>query len=218
MEKVVKRDLINVYKEVKDSLFECKIINENIRNAKYHHNAKFFQGPSIIKSGILSLGEQRKLEGRKLTEREKFILSDDCYVNGSEYISVSSGDIDYENISEKEFIYNYASTNALDILISNDISAKRNSINYANEYLVYKRILPEKIKSFDTRILALSNLSTISEEEKINQIVECFNYMKLISEEILNHNRKILLREVSDDEINLDVEKLTKMPKLVLEK
>ena len=57
MEKVVKRDLSNVYKEVKDSLFECKIMNENIRNAKYHHNAKFFQGPSIIKSGILSLDE-----------------------------------------------------------------------------------------------------------------------------------------------------------------
>lgn len=218
MDKVVKRDLSNVYKEVKDSLFECKIMNENIRNAKYHHNAKFFQGPSIIKSGILSLDEQRKLEGRKITEREKNILSDECYVNGSEYISISSGDIDYEYISEKEFIYNSTLPNFLDILISNDISAMRNSINYANEYLVYKRISPKKIESIDTRILALSNLSTMNEEEKINEIIKNFNYIRLISKEILKRNRKILLREVSDDEINLDVEKLTKMPKLILEK
>lgn len=104
MEKVVKRDLSNVYKEVKDSLFECKIMNENIRNAKYHHNAKFFQGPSIIKSGILSLDEQRKLEGRKITEREKNILSDECYVNGSEYISISSG-ILIMNIYQKKNLY-----------------------------------------------------------------------------------------------------------------
>lgn len=94
----------------------------------------------------------------------------------------------------------------------------RNSINYANEYLVYKRISPKKIESIDTRILALLNLSTMNEEEKINEIIKNFNYIRLISKEILKRNREILLREVSDDEINLDVEKLTKMPKLILEK
>ena len=64
----------------------------------------------------------------------------------------------------------------------------------------------------------MSNLSTMNEEEKINEIIKDFNYIRLISKEILKRNREILLREVSDDEINLDVEKLTKMPKLILEK
>lgn len=217
----VKADLNELYQIVEENLYKCKSDNQEVIEAKYHHNTNYLLGKKIVKHGILSLHEQIKLENRTITEAEKRMLNDENHVNGDRYISISSTDIDYDKVSDDDMIYNPTKTTELDILISDDIQVRRNSSNYANEYLVLGRISPRKFKSIDIRILENifndEKYSGYDKLTKIKKFIDCYNAIREIAIIILKKERNILIRELSKEEMNLDLHKLSKLPKLVLE-
>lgn len=210
MIKIIKKDL--VIDEIEKNILSCKSLNIDDFEADYHHNTKYKVGIDIVKNGILSIEQQRKLNNKKLTLEERRKLNDDFHVNGYENISICKTNIDYSTIREDEFIYDFNLSESLDILISNNIFARRNSINYANEYLVYKRISPKKIKSIDIRLLNL-----MKKKVDVNSLISDYNYLRMIAIIILKYKRDILIREASSSIINLDIKSLSLLPKLVLE-
>ena len=75
---------------IKESIEESKIKSIDIKNARYHHNSDYQNAPSIVKHGLLPIGELHSLGVKNFTD--KFLkLSDDItsHINGNDGISLS---------------------------------------------------------------------------------------------------------------------------------
>ncbi len=207
------------YEFIKDSFYSCRVQSVEIKEAKYHHNTSYEKTPLVIKNGILSLKEIAILENRTLTQTELNRYNDDCHVNGSNQISLSSLDIDYSTVSKKEWLYDPYFPGDTDIRISSSVKAYRNSKNYANEYLVDNKVLNNDFRAIDIRILKLIKESIKKEKPNdLEEIINNYNNLKEIALELLKCNLDIPLREMSEENITLDLFEIIKLPKLILKK
>lgn len=205
---------------VKDMLLTYKKSVEDVKNAKYHHNTLYENTPSIIRDGILSKSERLRLENRSLNDKEKLIYYDENCVNGLDNISLSV--VGLNDLYRDELEYSPLGTRVTDILISSDIMASRCTQNYGNEFLVSKMIKNSDFRSIDVRLL--TELDEIyqkkffreTKEQKLNWFIQNYNYLKLIAQALIDNNLDIPLREMSNENITLDIYAVAKGPELVL--
>lgn len=198
---------------IKDMISSFKIKNININNAKFHHNTSYRITPSVLKHGILSISELNKLGIINYTEEQLKKMSDiESHVNGINAISLSV--VGLTDLYIGEFEYDPYDPKQVDLLISSDIKASRSSIHYGNEYLSYTNIESDKIKSVDIRLFKLIEEAKTIEE--IKKIIEKYNYLIEIAKTIKNLNLDMPIRDMSSENLTLDVYKLSKSKKIKL--
>ena len=196
---------------IRHALETCKTKPVEINDARYHHNTSYKDISSIIKYGLLSKRKQVELENKTLSERDWVLFSDDGHVNELDNISLAV--VGLKDIYRDEMVYDPYMPRKVDILISNDIKAGRNSINYGNEFLVQHEIENKYFKSIDLRILKY-----VVEFKNNQNLIEKYNYLSKISQSLLDNNLYIPIRDMSFDNITLDKEKVIELPKLILKK
>lgn len=202
---------------IRDVLESCKTKTVEINDARYHHNTSYKDISSIIKYGLLSKRKQVELENKTLSERDWVLFSDDGHVNGLDNISLAV--VGLKDIYRDEMVYDPYMPRKVDILISNDIKAGRNSINYGNEFLVQHEIENKYFKSIDLRILKyVVEFKNSQNLHSIRDLIEKYNYLSKISQSLLDNNLDIPMRDMSFDNITLDKEKVIELPKLILKK
>lgn len=221
--KIIKVNLSNAYKIIKRNIYNCQTITFELHTERYHHNADFESIDKIVNNGILPLKEKMELEGQKMTISEELKFSEEYHVNGINSVSLARMDIDYNLISKNEWIYEPFTTDKADIIISNKVKAYRNSRNYANEYLSNGKISPEYFRTIDVRVLKSLYDQTIiykdnSKEGRLSKAIEYYNSLRLIAATILESKLNIYFREMSYENITLDLNKTSELPILVLEK
>lgn len=194
-------DTLNSYR------IKTKVIEENL----YHHNSSYKDGTSIVKNGILSLEELNKKEIIKLSE-EQLELYDDTlsHINGADGISLSIVGLTDLYIDEDE--YNPYSPYSLDIIISKKVQARRSSIHYGNEFIAKTKISSKLFESIDVRLIKF--LENIKHESDITKLIENYNHLLDIAKAIKEKGLDISIREMSNENITLDVEKLSNSPKI----
>lgn len=200
-----------VLEYIRDMLNTFKMSSKEVMNARYHHNASYENTISILRYGILSNINTNKLGLTNYSDEDLKIMNDiTSHVNGNDSISLSV--VGLKDLYPGEDEFNPYSPNYVDLIISNDIEAKRDSTRYGNEFLVKDKICTEKIKSIDIRLLNLM-------EEKnynIKEIIKKYNYLKDIALIIKVLNLDILLREMSNNNLKLNIDNVSKTPKILL--
>lgn len=202
-----------VLEYIRYTLTSMMISTSSIFNARYHHNTEYILTKSIIKYGILSLEELNKL-GLRSDPANMLELMDDIesHINGKNGVSLSV--VGLTDLYRDEEEYNPYNSNFVDILVSSDVRAVRNSVHYGNEFVSREVITPDKIKSIDIRLL---NFINSKKYENIEEVVNRYNSLKSIALTIINENLNIPVREMSDNTGNIfDVDRLATIHKVKL--
>jgi hypothetical protein len=214
-----RKDIIMAYRFIRENLYSCKKEHLELVDDSFHHNISYKDAPNSIKFGLLSYKLQKLVKNKQITQKEYALFTDECHVNGIDRISIAS--TDSEDIDKNKFNYNPYSSNMVDIIISKDVPASRNTKNYSNEYLVKDIISQKYFKSMDIRLLQIINdikksVDITELEYLILKMIECYNYLIILADTMINYNyQKIPIREMSDNKIvDLDVKKLSKLPLL----
>ena len=204
---------------VENSISNCLTSSTIILDDKFHHNTKYKDALSIIKNGILSPSELNKLGIEGYSDEIIESMSDiESHANGSDSISLAV--VGLEDVTPDEFEYDPFSEKHVDILITSDIVARRVSTNYANEYLSDNSIDTDKFRAIDVRLLSF--VQTIRERtsgEKINdsvsELIDNYNKLRDMAKLLKDTKLRVPLREMSNnDGIELDIEKISTMPKV----
>lgn len=184
---------------------------------KFHHNTRYEDAISIIENGILSGKEQNKL-GIVSDEKLELFEDTESHANGSESISLAV--VGMTDLHPDEFEYDPFSEKHVDILITGDITARRVSTNYGNEYLSDESILTDKFRAIDTRLLAYIESIRVSSTKEpfdvsINQLLANYNKLKEVALMLKERSLNIPLREMSSNNgTGLDIDKLASKPKI----
>lgn len=207
-----------IYEYIKDILNESKVKPENVSDSLYHHNRSFKRTPIVIRYGILSLKDLNELGIEKMTDEQLKLYSDETsHINGIENISLALTGL--TDLYRDEDEYDPYSSYKPDILIDRSVVARRSTYNYGNEFLASSPITNDKFRSIDIRLFNL-----ISEYGKKNNIdgpkdlIEKYNYLREIAQAIIEAKLSLPLREMSNDNLTLDIEKIKNMPILELKK
>ena len=209
---------------IKDILNDSRIKSEELDLKKlFHHNTSYKDTPSVIRNGILSLEDLTKKDIYKFSKEQLEIYSDHTsHVNGIEKISLAKVGLD--DIYPNEEVYDPYRATLTDILIDDKVKAGRSSYNYGNEFLADSPILSDKFKSIDIRLLKLINelenkiLNNKVDENDITKIIEKYNMLKEIANAISYMKLTIPIRDMSRENVTLDVEKVKENPVLLLKK
>lgn len=213
--KFITVDRDKVYTLIRENLYRCQTAFIEVEGAKYHHNIPYEKTSNAIKHGILSLKEEYLLRGEVLTPEQKIKFSrEGGHINGIDEISLSSMDIDFDNLYRDERIFEPFSSYSVDILISSCIKAYRITEHYANEYLTANKISNEYFKAIDVRIL--KHLRNQYVKENIEQAINYYNCLQDIVSAMIELKLDIPLREMSDENITLDKTKILQLPKIKL--
>ena len=208
---------------VGDMLSGLKCGTEQVSNtnAKFHHNTDYEQVPSVIKYGILSLQKLNKLGLKNYSEKLLKLMSNiDSHVNGDTGISLSVTGLEDLYLDEDEF--NPTDMYVTDILVSSEVKAARISINYGNEYVAQDRIAPDMFRAVDIRLL--NYLKAIIEKgsrvgfQNIEGLVMRYNYLRSMAIALQENKLQVPFREMSEGIDDLDIDKVAKVPTLVIKK
>ena len=198
---------------IKDMLSSFKIKNIEVNNAKFHHNTSYKTTPSILKHGILSISEINKLGIRKYSESLLDKMSNtDSHINGIDAISLSV--IGLNDLDPKKMVYNPDDPSNVDLIISSDIKVRRSTYHYDNEFLCFDPISNELIKAIDVRLIKLIEKS--KNVDSIKEIIEKYNLLKDIAMTLKDLKLDIPLRDMSHENLTMDIDKISKAPKLIL--
>ena len=213
---IIKEKYILEY--IRNMLYACSYAIKNIDdNAyQYHHNTAYEYAPSIIKYGILSIEELNSLGIRSYSkEYLKFIDDIESHVNGKDGISLSVTGL--TDLYKDEDEYDPCQSNIVDFLVDENIKTVRNTTHYGNEFISENKISSDKIVSADIRIINYINNLSEKDGKAIFSVINKYNQIIMMSKEILRHNRDMQMREMSEG-VNrkIDVEKMSKMPRLLM--
>lgn len=228
--KLVNISLDNVYQLIRQNIYSCVTNPIEITDKKFHHRLNIKSLPIVLQHGLLSNKLKAKIiEKRNLTEKEKFVFSDECHVNGYDYVSVSSVEEDLSKMYKDEDLWDTYLGIDPDIIISSRIDAKKNTINYFNEYIVQDKIPVEMFNSIDMKLLKIMDYNFFNKEqnkkeEKIKMMLEYYNYLREVAIILKQNNLNIPLRETSevaneneyDKALTLDCQKVIQLPKITL--
>lgn len=198
---------------IKDMLSSFKTKNIEVNNAKFHHNTSYKTTPLILKHGILSLKEINKL-GLKKYSRDflEKMSNTDSHINGIEGISLSI--VGLKDLDPKKFEYNPYNSSLVDLIISSDVKARRSTHNYDNEFICFDSIANDKIKAVDVRLINLIEQS--KNIDSIKDIIEKYNLLRDIALTIKELNLDIPLRDMSRENLTMDIDKVSNAPKLII--
>lgn len=222
---MIKEVIINeseVEKFVKKIINSAKTQPVNVENALYHHNTKYEYAPFNIRNGLMSVMMLQKYGRVNYTEEQLSAFENDCYnVNGIYCISLSKVGLD-DKYREDEDEYDPLTGMYPDFLISSEVFARRKYKNYFNEFVADDIILPEHFKAIDTRLIRICNdeekrFRFNSREEKLRILKENYNQLSEIAKAMKETGLNIPLREMSyEDNMALDIDKVSKFPKISL--
>lgn len=202
-----------VLEYIRDILNQSRISPIEIENAKYHHNTSYDSVPLILKHGLLSISKLNELGIIKYTpERLKIMDDTESHINGIDHISLAVMGLDDLYINEEE--YEPDSPSYVDFRISSDVKARRSSERYGNEFLAKDIITPDKFKALDIRLLNLTQI--INKYVTTKNIIDEYNSLKSIALAIKENNLDIPLREMSKDNLTLDIDAIASKPKIIL--
>lgn len=204
---------------VKDILHDIKIGASVINNAKYHHNTDYCAASSICRHGILTMMDLKKFGIKNYSDEFLQKMDDiESHINGNDAVSLSV--VGLQDLYPNEDEYNPFTPSQVDFLVSSKIQTGRSTIHYGNEFLSYKSIGTDKLKSVDIRLLKLIEMienGYSSNNFTIQSVIEKYNYLKNIALAMKYSQLDIPLREMShQDNSSIDVDKLSSTPKLVL--
>ena len=129
---------------IKDTLNDTKIKSKYITDAKYHHCTNYSDAASILKYGILSMEDIKKIGIKEYTQETLEIMKDtESHINGIDAISLSVVGLDDLYPNEDEF--NPLSPETVDFCIDSSIQPSRSTLHYGNEYLSKESITLDKI-------------------------------------------------------------------------
>lgn len=204
---------------VEDNITSCLIGKVVVIDDRFHHNTKYKDALSVIEKGILPPSELNKLGVVGFDDNSIKAMGDiESHANGSE--SVSLAVVGLDDLNPDEFEYNPFSEKHVDILIASEITARRVTTNYGNEYLSDKCIDVDKFRAIDTRLLAF--VQTIREntkkelfEDSVSELLHNYNKLRDIAYLLKSKKLDVPLREMSRNEaLAIDVDKISNMPKL----
>lgn len=198
-----------IFEFIDDNIASTQIKGREI-DAKYHHNTTYEQAPSIIKYGILSIEDLHKKGIMTLSaEALKRISNIESHVNGTDGISLARTGLTDLYGDEEE--YDPLRPAVVDFIIDSNIKACRSTIHYGNEYIANSPIEPSKIQSVDIRIRKYLKLL---EKKDVETAIKYYENLKLIAQALKEKQLDIPLRELSEKNTSLDIDKVLKMPKI----
>lgn len=207
-----------VLEYIRDMLLSSRIKSIDPKEYYYHHNTSYKNTISVIKYGILSKERLAKLEKTVLTERERNLFGDiEAHVNGYDYVSLSV--VNLTDLYRDEDEYDPFNSNFTDILISKNIETHRSSTHYGNEFLSPHKVDSSNFRSVDLRILKLISTyerDMLTNEMKIQNLINRYNYISEIAVALQNSEHEIILREMTKENVTLDIDKIASNPKLEL--
>lgn len=206
----------DILEYIRDIIYDVRKCGMDSVNAKYHHNTAYEDAASICKYGILTLVDLNKYGLRNDTEEFLKIMGDNTsHVNGNDRISLAV--VGLTDIYPNEDIYNPFSPYLVDFLVNNCIETSRSSIHYGNEFLSYNSITKEQLESVDVRLLKLLNSESNLKNLSVISVLNKYNSLINVAEELQKQKLDIPLREMSDSSIfELDIERLASQPKILL--
>ena len=215
-EKIIREKYALEY--IRDILSTYSYALKNVDNAKYHHNAPYKDAPLIIKYGVLSMENINKFGIRSYSEDDLILMDDrESHVNGRNGVSLSIVGLTDLYAGEEE--YDPFTTEMIDFLIDNNIRAFRSTIHYGNEFVSEGKITSDKIKSADIRLIKYIQDLLKNGRGNIEDAVNKYNNLILMSKEIINSNKDIQIREMSDGfNKTIDTLKISEEPRLILKK
>lgn len=215
-EKIIREKYALEY--IRDILSTYSYALKNVDNAKYHHNAPYKDAPLIIKYGVLSMENINKFGIRSYSEDDLILMDDrESHVNGRNGVSLSIVGLTDLYAGEEE--YDPFTTEMIDFLIDNNIRAFRSTIHYGNEFVSEGKITSDKIKSADIRLIKYIQDLLKKGCGNIEDAVNKYNNLILMSKEIINSNKDIQIREMSDGfNKTIDTLKISEEPRLILKK
>ena len=198
---------------IRDMLITFKTKPVEVNNAKYHHNSDYSKASIILKHGILTISELNRLGIKQYSPEKLKIMSDtDSHINGIDSISLSVTGL--TDLYRDEFEYDPFDSSKIDFRISNDIRTRRDSTHYGNEYLHQGSIPNDKIKSVDIRLLKL--LKENQSIANIKFIIDKYNCLRDIALTIKENKLDIPFRDMSKENLTMDIEELSQTAKLIL--
>lgn len=205
---------------IMDTFSDTFVTDRVVLEARYHHNTRYKDTPSVLENGILSLLELHNLGIRRFTDKELMILGDtDSHVNGINCVSLAV--VGLTDLYRDEFEYDPFSFDVVDILVDSSVKARRNSTHYGNEFLVDRLIHSEKLRAIDIRMIKLIESIKLNEaigNKKIDSLIENFNNLSKIAKSIKDNGRDIPLREMSYGNMVMDIDKVTDYPEISLKR
>lgn len=215
-EKIIREKYALEY--IRDILSTYSYALKNVDNAKYHHNAPYKDAPLIIKYGVLSMENINKFGIRSYSEDDLILMDDrESHVNGRNGVSLSIVGLTDLYAGEEE--YDPFTTEMIDFLIDNNIRAFRSTIHYGNEFVSEGKITSDKIKSADIRLIKYIQDLLKKGRGNIEDAVNKYNNLILMSKEIISSNKDIQIREMSDGfNKTIDTLKISEEPRLILKK
>ena len=206
---------------IKDIFNDFKIGISTIECAKYHHNASYHDASSICQYGILTLLDLKKIGIKNYDDDVIEKMNDiESHINGNDSVSLSV--VGLKDLYRNEDEYDPFTPSQVDFLVSSEIKTRRSSIHYGNEFLYYGSIGIEKLRSVDIRLLKLIELienGFSSNKMTIQNVVEKYNYLKIIALTMKKYQLDIPLREMSyHDNSSVDIDMMSSTPKLILKK
>lgn len=221
IEKEIYIDEDKLYEYIVDMLYSSKDGIQKLKKLRFHHNIDYKDARSVFKYGILSVEDYCLIvEGRKLEPETKICLSDpEGHANGYDGIAVADPlMIDQDR---NKFVYNSSLPHKIDLSLCESVIARRNTINYSNEFLVTRPIEPSKIVAVDIRLIKNTYCDIMHNEsaaEKRERILTYYNYLREVAVAMNNYQIDAPLREMSREELTLDLEKIGNLPILKLRK
>ena len=205
-------DSVNGLKALKDLLLSARIPFEEVEKAKFHHNTRYSDAAKIVSTGLLSYLEKMKLAGKEPDYKELQIRSDEHFVNGSTFISLSKEGFSEADLypGEDLWIFDYKKDDSVDIVISNDVKAVGIAINYLNEYLAEDRVDRDLFRAVDTRLI--NYFDSIDKSATFELKVRKFNNLREIALAMKESELDIPLRHNGVEQFGLDIEKVSSFP------
>lgn len=199
-----------------------EFIDDNISSAlisgtqitdRYHHNSTYEDGPSIIKNGILTINDLNVRKIKKYSEQTlKNLDNIESHANGSDGVSLAV--VGLTDLYKDEDEYDPFKPGSLDFIVDSAIIAGRSTYNYGNEFISRSSITPDKLKSVDIRLRKYLRLA--SKNGSNEELIKYYENLRLIALALKEQSLDIPLREMSDDNRCLDIDKVIKMPKCIL--
>lgn len=210
-----------IFEYMLDILNSSKVGKFSVDNARYHHNASFLNGVSIVENGILSISELNRLKICEYSCQQLKLLDDiESHANGNDGISLSV--VGLTDLYGFEDEYNPFFDNYLDILVSSSIKVFRYAQNYGNEFIALNKIDPNDFRSIDIRLLKSIQKflnQKNCQQERMDDLINKYNSIINLSQALENRKEFIPLREMSfEPDMTLDTYKLSKLPILVLKR